>query len=157
MFFLAGRAPLLHCGKAPLDKGIPMDTTPPLEQRQRMTSAFKLYEDLLDAAGVPPRDQVIDLIFLQALLQAPDDTLQRVRDLLATHAQICASLLSIEQAAERLEIKPKLVRQLAKLGVLSGRRSARHGWRFTEKAIEDFAKTTDRHRHEQFPWQAGQE
>ena len=119
-----------------------------------MTDAFKLYEDLLDATGVAPCDQVIDLIFLQALYQVPEQSLQAIRELLATHTQICNELLSIKQASERLQIKPKLVKQLARLGVLSGRRSARHGWRFTEKAIEDFAKLTDRDRLEQETWQA---
>lgn len=92
MFFLAGRALLPHCGKAPIDKGMAMSTAPTPEDRQRMTSVLTLYEALLDAAGVQRAHQVFDLIFLQALLQAPENTLQALRDLAASHAQLRAEL-----------------------------------------------------------------
>ena len=133
-----------------------MTTLPPQgspEANQRMTDVFRLYEDLVTAAGVSPQGQQIDLLFLQALYQASDEALQGLRDVIAATAQLRAALLTADQVAERLHIKPKLVKQLAKLGVLNGYQSARGGrWRFTEKALEDFSKLTDRKALEHASW-----
>ena len=114
-----------------------IDTPPAPAARGRMTRTCALYQNLLTAAGVAPADQVIDLTFLQALHDAPAATRAALDELLSAHAQITAHMLTVEQVAARLRVKPKHVRKLARWGALQGYQG-RGGWRFTELQLADF-------------------
>lgn len=112
------------------------------EARARMLRVWTLITGLLDAAGVAPSDQQVDVLFVQAVYEAPAATQQALVELVAAHAQIAAGYLTVDQAAQRLRVKPKLIRKLARLGALHGYRGGR-GWQFSEQAIARFIERNE--------------
>lgn len=111
--------------------------TPETNQSARMGRVIRLICSMQDAAGVDPKEQRLSTLLIECLYELPDDKLQVLEGILNAHAQLEASMLSLDDVARQLRVKRKEIRQLAKCGAIEGRKM-RGVWLFTKEDVEAF-------------------